>query len=287
MYPHSFEYFKAKSVSEALRLLKENDDSRILAGGQSLIPMLKSRLYQPECLVDIGFIPELREIRLEKNGDLHIGAMVTHSEVIENALIRKNAPLLSSTAENIGDMQIRNRGTIGGSVCEADPSADYPPSLMVLDARVVLKSEDSSREVGIDEFIVGPYENSAEEGEILVEVIVPSNTSRYKVEKYARRKADFAIALVAVSMKGASDGRTGDTKISIGALQEKPVRLTDLEHEISNKELSSIDLRELIHAAVEPLEPIEDLLGGSDYRRYVIEKMVARIIRELATKEAK
>lgn len=285
MYPHSFEYFKAKSVSETLKLLKENDDSRIIAGGQSLLPMLKSRLYQPACLVDIGYIPELKEISVEKNGDLHIGAMVTHSEVIENTLIRKNAPLLSATAENIGDMQIRNRGTIGGSVCEADPSADYMPSLMVLDARVVLKGEDSSREVDIDDFIIGPYENSIEEGEMLVEIVIPPCKARYKVEKYARRKADFAVALVAAVMEEPGEGTIGKTRISIGALQEKPVRLLDLEKEISGKKLDSVNLRELVHSSVDPLEPIEDLLGGAEYRKYVIENMVTRILKELSKME--
>lgn len=285
MYPHSFEYIKAESVENAIDLLTQNEDSRIIAGGQSLVPMLKSRLYQPAMLIDIGYIKELRSVSLDDEKRLHIGAMVTHSEVIENSLIRKNSPLLSTTAENIGDIQIRNRGTIGGSVCECDPSADYLPSLIALDASVVLQKKDGKRELKVEDFLVGPYQTAIEEGEVLIEIIVPSNVSAYRVEKYARRKADFAIALVSAIISKNADGKVTAARIVVGALQEKPERLSDLEDRIVEKSPSFSELKTLARESVSKLEPIEDLLGSSEYRRHVIEKMIVRLVGELVSKK--
>lgn len=282
MYPRPFEYLKATSVDQALQYLKENEGSRVIAGGQSLLPMLKSRLYQPTCLVDINFIPELREVSL-KNGELRIGAMVTHYDVIENSLIRENAPLLSATAENIADIQIRNRGTIGGSVCESDPSADYLPTLMALDARVVLRTMDSTREASVEDLILGPFETGIEEGEMLVEVIVPVNKNPFKVEKYARRKADFAIASVAAIVKLAGDGKVEDARIATGAQMDKPVRLRDLENSIRGKTPTTEELREYVGATTSELEPLDDLHGTPEYRKYVLGNMLVRVLGNLVS----
>lgn len=287
MYPKSFEYLRAKSVDQALQYLKDNEGSRVIAGGQSLLPMLKSRLYQPTVLVDINFIPELREVKLGSNGDLRIGAMVTHYDVIENSTIRENAPILSSTAENIADVQIRNRGTIGGSICEADPSADYLPTLMALDARVVLKTTESSREVKVEDFIQGPFETLAEDGEMLVEVIVPPSKANYRVEKYARRKADFAIASVAAIVSLSKDGKVTDARIATGAQQDKPHRLREIESALKGKASESVNLEAIIGPATEELEPLDDLHGGPEYRKHVLRGMLSRMLGDLLSgKEA-
>lgn len=287
MYPKTFEYLRAGSVEQALQYLRENEGSRVIAGGQSLLPMLKARLYQPTVLIDINFIPSLREVKMDSKGELRIGAMVTHYDVIENSIIRENAPILSSTAENIADVQIRNRGTIGGSVCEADPSADYLPTLMALDARVVLKSAESSREVKVEDFIQGPFETSIEDGEMLVEVVVPQNKSNFRVEKYARRKADFAIASVAAIVSLSKDGKVSDARIATGAQQDKPHRLRDIESALKGRDSKSASLAGLIGPAIEELQPLDDLHGGPEYRKYVLNGMLSRTLGELLSgKEA-
>ncbi len=281
MYPKPFEYTRATSVEHALKTLKENEGSRVIAGGQSLLPMLKARIYQPVMLVDINFIPELRKVELNDKGELVIGAMVTHFDVIENSLIRENAPILSVTASHIGDVQIRNRGTIGGSVCEADPSADYLPTLFALDARAVIKSSEGSREVPVQELIQGPFEAAIEEGEMLSQLIIPANRSEFRVEKYARRKADFAIASIAAISDVTPDGKINEIRLATGAMQDGPHRLTELEGQLKGKNVSEVDLDKLVGPATEALEPIEDLHGGPEYRLYVLKGMISRVVREL------
>ncbi len=283
MYPKPFEYTRAKSLEHALKVLKENEGSRVIAGGQSLLPMLKARLYQPTMLVDINYVPELRSVELNDKDELVIGAMVTHFDVIENSLIRENAPILSNTAEHIADVQIRNRGTIGGSICEADPSADYLPTLFALEARVVLKTVDSSREVPVEELIQGPFETLVEDGEMLVQVIVPANRSNYRVEKYARRQADFAIASVAAIADVSVDGKVKEVRIATGAMQDGPHRIRELENELRGKKVSEVNLDKLVGPATEPLDPLDDLHGGPDYRKSVLKSMISRIVRELLT----
>lgn len=281
MYPKPFEYMRVNSVEHALEALKSNEGARVIAGGQSLLPMLKARLYQPTVLIDINFIPELREVSLNDKDELVIGAMVTHYSVIENSLIREKAPILSSTAENIADVQIRNRGTIGGSICEADPSADYLPTLMALDARVVIRSAGSSREVSVEELIQGPFETLVEEGEMVVQVIVPSNSHPFRVEKYARRKADFAIASVAAMIQLSGNGAVSDARIATGAMQDKPQRLKKLEEGLSGKKATELKLEQLVVEATEDLEPLDDLHGGPEYRKNVLRGMLVRIVGEL------
>lgn len=285
MYPKPFEYTRATSVEHALKVLKDNEGSRVIAGGQSLMPMLKARLYQPTMLVDINYIPELREVKVNDNGELVIGAMVTHFDVIESSIIRENAPILSSTAEHIADVQIRNRGTIGGSICEADPSADYLPTLFALEARVVLKTTESSREVPVEELIQGPFETLVEDGEMLVQVIVPVNKHNYSVEKYARRKADFAIASVAAIVEKKTDGTIGQVRVATGAMQDGPHRIKELEEKLTGKKVSEVDLDKLVGPATQELEPIDDLHGGPEYRKSVLNAMISRIVRELLAKE--
>lgn len=276
-----FEYVRVNTIEDALRELKQRENAQVIAGGQSLIQLLKSRIYQPGCLVDLNFVPELKEVSLDEDGLLKIGAMVTHNEVIENDLIRKNVPILAKTAENIGDLQIRNRGTIGGSICEADPSADYYPTLLVLDAEVVLRSSTDTRIIKIEDFYEGPLETAIEEGEILVQVIVPAIKGDFAAEKYARRKADFAVASVAAIVEKDAEGKFTNVRIATGAQEDYPKRLRNIENGIIGKKYNEIKLNSLIDETVKELEPLEDLHGSQEYRRYVLSGMLRRIIGKL------
>src|SRR5450631_587914 len=183
MIPEQFEYSAPKTLDEALGLLAEG--ARPLAGGMSLIPMMKLRLSNPEHLVDLGRIKDLSYIR-EQGGELHIGATATHHDVESSPLVRGKCPLLAETASHIGDVQVRNMGTIGGSVAHADPSADYPAALQALEAKIVLQSAKGQRMVAVDDFFVDTFTTSIEPGEIISEIIVPVDSSHVNYEKMAQ-----------------------------------------------------------------------------------------------------
>ena len=173
MYPASFGYYVAHSVDEAVSLLTEHgDEAKLLAGGQSLIPAMKLRLAQPTCLIDLGPIAALRGIRVE--GDmLVIGALTLHTDVAASAVVRERVPGLAEAAERIGDVQVRNRGTIGGSVAHNDPKADLPVILTALDASVVVAGAGGTRTVPIGDFFVDFYQTALEPNEVLTEIRVP------------------------------------------------------------------------------------------------------------------
>ncbi|MCL4437876.1 MAG: xanthine dehydrogenase family protein subunit M [Candidatus Thermoplasmatota archaeon] len=268
MYPKPLTYRRARTLDEAFSFLSENEDARVIAGGQSIMPMLKLRIASPSLLVDIAPIRELHEIRMEGN-EIIIGAMVTHREIIESREIKSNIPMLQETARHIADVQIRNRGTLGGSICEADPSADYTPTLLVLDARVTLKSAKGERTVSLDDFLVGPFEVDIKQGEILTSVIIPVNRSAYSVVKYARRAADFAVASMAALVEKKTDGTVSDIRVAVGAQSDRPLRLRDLESELTGIKPQKRDLHLAVEKAVEGLEPIDDIHGSADYRKEV------------------
>src|ERR1700758_3486674 len=174
MITQKFEYTAPKSLDEALRLL--SNGAKPLAGGMSLIPMMKLRLAAPEHLVDLCALKDLNYIR-EAGGQLHIGATASHYEIESSALLRQKCPLLTETAASIGDMQVRNMGTIGGSVAHADPSADYPAALQALEAKIALKSAKSERTGSAADFFVDTFATALEPGEIITEIIVPIEDS--------------------------------------------------------------------------------------------------------------
>ena len=173
MFPASFDYVAARSVEEALELMaKYGDEGKLLAGGHSLIPAMKLRLAAPRTLIDIATIPGLRGIRIEGN-DLIIGALTVHAEIAASEIVRKHAPGIVDAASVIGDLQVRNRGTIGGSVAHADPAADFPVILTALNAVVSARSESGSRAIGVDDFFTDFYTTALEPNEILTEIRVP------------------------------------------------------------------------------------------------------------------
>ena len=268
MYPKSLTYYRAKDVEDACRKLLSTEGARVIAGGQSIMPMLKLRIAGPPLLVDLCNVGDLKLISQE-NDSLTIGSMVIHRDILDNQVIRKNVPVLASTAAHIADVQIRNRGTIGGSLCEADPSADYIPTLLCLNAKVVLRSLKKERTVALEDFIKGPFETAIEDGEILTSVIVEKNSDPFVVEKYARRSADFAVASVAAIVRKDQKGTPVDIRVAVGAQDEKPIRMRNLEKIILSGKPSRDKIGEIIDSEVENLSPIDDLHGGAEYRREV------------------
>jgi len=201
MIPQSFEYSAPQTLEEALTLI-ESGERKILAGGMSLIPLMKFRLAQPDEVVDLGRIPGLNTIE-ESNGVVHIGAMATHHAVESSPVIRARCPLLAETASHIGDVQVRNMGTMGGSIAHADPAADYPASLLALEARIRLASARGSRVVAATDFFQDAFMTALEPGELVVEIEVPveESTEGSRYEKVAHPASGFAVVGVAARIR--------------------------------------------------------------------------------------
>ena len=283
MIPRKFEYYRARDVEDALEFLSTHGDSKIIAGGQSLVPLMKLRIASPSYLVDIWRIKELRYVKVDENGELKIGALTTHSEIEESPLIKERCPILSLTAENIADVQVRNRGTIGGSLCHADPAADYYPTLLVLDAKVVLRGKKGRRVVPIDDFVVAPFTTTIEECEILEEIIIPHYSGKADFVKFARREGDLAI-VNAAALLDVKDGVVQEIKVAVGGSGPRAIRLKDLEEKLTGKTLDKSLVEREVERAVEVLDPPSDVHGSSEYRREMAKVIIKRLLSNLSSR---
>jgi aerobic carbon-monoxide dehydrogenase medium subunit len=231
MIPQNFEYSAPRTLPDALKLLAD-PDCKILAGGMSLIPMMKLRLAAPAHLVDLGRVPELNAIS-EKNGVVHVGAMATHHAVENGAAVRGHAPLLAAVAASIGDVQVRNRGTIGGSIAHADPAADYPAALLALEARIRVASATSDRVIAAADFFLDAFTTALEPGEIVLEIQVPAEDSSegWAYEKVAHPASGFAVVGVAARVRK-QGGRVTMARIGITGLAACAFRDRNAEQQL-------------------------------------------------------
>ncbi len=274
--PAPFDYYEAHSLEEAIKLLKEHEDAKVIAGGQSLLPMMKLRLLRPSVLVDIGKIPELKYIR-EEGDHIAIGATVTHDEIAMSELIQSRCPLLSEAASRIADQQIRNRGTIGGSISHADPAADYLPTLLVLDAEVVIRGEGSERVVPAKDFFVDVFTTALEEGELVKEVRVPimEPSTGYAFMKFIKREQEFATVNVAIILS-LEEGVVKDVRIGLGAVGPKPIRAEKTESMLRGKKITRELIEEASKYADEGTDPPSDVHASAEYRRHLVKVMTKR-----------
>lgn len=272
MIPQSFDYSAPKTLDEALGLLAEG--AKPLSGGMSLIPMMKLRLALPDHVVDVGRLKELNYIR-EEGGNLHIGAAVTHFDVESSPLVQSKCPLLSQTAACIGDVQVRNKGTIGGSVAHADPSADYPAALQALDAKVVLQSAKGQRTVPMDEFFVDTFTTSIEPEEIIREVIVPLDSAHTNYEKMAQAASGFAVVGVAVRVQK-SGGKVTMARIGVTGLSNRAYRATAAEKALEGTAGSAADVQAAAALVDQGVEANADLHASADFRRHLARVYAAR-----------
>src|SRR5574341_1794586 len=226
MKPASFEYYAPTTIEEALSHLAQHGyDAKVLAGGQSLIPMMNFRLVQPSILVDLNNIPELVYIHPDENGGLRLGAMVRHHQVETDPLVEKRAPLLHETMPHIAYPQVRNRGTFGGSISHADPSAELVSVSVALDGRFRLRSQNGERWVPASEFFIGLFTTVLEPDELLVEISLPSMPARsgWSLMEVARRPHDFALAGVAVVVRLDENSRCEQARIVFLSAGESPM----------------------------------------------------------------
>jgi CO/xanthine dehydrogenase FAD-binding subunit len=277
--PPPFAYDRARSVDEALALLAEHgDEAKVLAGGQSLVPLLNFRLARPERLIDINEVQELD--RLQLNGTLRIGALTRQATIEDSAQIRERVPLLHEAIRFVAHPQIRNRGTVGGSVAHADPSAELPAVFAALDAAFHLRSASGMRTVAADEMFVTHLTTALKSDELLtdIEVALPAPGAGSAFVEFARRHGDFALAGAAVLVRLAADGSCRRAAIALLAAGPVPVRATAVEQALIGHRLDEATAREAAASAVKDVKPLADIHGGSDYRRRVLEALVRRAL---------
>jgi carbon-monoxide dehydrogenase medium subunit len=262
-------------------MLRDNDDSKVLAGGQSLVPMMKLRLFSPANVVDIGRIPGLSYIRKVK-GHLLIGSMTTHNDVASSPIINKSCEALSEAASHIGDQQVRNRGTIGGTICHADPVADIPAVVLALDAVFKIAGRSKERTVVAKHFFKDVFTTSLRKNEILTEVRVPvlpprSGGAYVKLERGA---GDMAIVGVAAAVTLDKAGAFRDVRLGLAGVGPTPIRAAKAEAALKGKQPGDESIAEAGELASEASDPTSDIRGSAEYKRDMVRVYVGRAIRQ-------
>ena len=286
MYPAAFEYHTPGSVQEALGLLGKLDDAKILAGGHSLVPMMKLRLAQPKHIIDLRKVPGLGGIKEEGN-TIVIGAMTTHWEVESSKLLQAKCPVLSDTAKIIGDPAVRNKGTIGGSLAHADPAADMPATVIALGAEFVCQGPKNKRTVKVDEWFQGLMATALGEDELLVEIRVPALTpgtgSAYM--KFAHPASRFAIVGAAAVITVDKQGTCTKAGVGITGAGTKAVRAKGVEAGLVGKRLDAATIEAAAQKAAEGVDVQADLQGSVEYKSHLCRVFARRAI-EAAAKKA-
>ena len=260
------EYARPETVDEAVRLLASRDNARPLAGGQSLVNVMKVRVASPDVLVDLNRIPALREIRAAGDGSLELGAMVTYAELIASEEAHAARPILGEVALTIADVQVRNRGTIGGNICSSDPTNHFPPVLAALQASMNIRGAESERTVSAGEFFEGVFVTAVSQGELLTKVMVPPR----------RTGQGDGFASLGVGRDGtgivnvAASVQDGNARIAIGCVSATPVVVTAAADEVA--------VRDAVRAA--ELDPPGDVHASADHRRHLAEVLAVRALRQ-------
>ena len=269
MIPAAFEYEVAGSVEEAIELLGSREDAKLLAGGHSLIPAMKLRIARPGTLVDIGRVEGLSYVR--DDGDaIAIGALTRHHDVAASDLLRERCPIVPNAAAEIGDPQVRHRGTIGGSVSHGDPASDMPGVLLTLDAEFVVVGPDGERRVPAAEFFTGVFGTALGPQDVLTEIRVPATSGGWAYLKFSRRKQDWAtVGVAAVASNGGA-------KVGLVSMGGTPLRAKAVEEALAG----GADPAAAAEHADEGTEPSSDVAGSADYRRHLARVLTRRALEQ-------
>ncbi|MBB4907368.1 FAD binding domain-containing protein [Actinophytocola algeriensis] len=278
MIPAAFDYVAPTTVDDAVRALSEaGEDAKIIAGGQSLLPVLRMRLAAPSKLIDLGKVPELRGIR--EDGDaLVIGAMTTHYEMQHDPLIAEHASLLALTANAVADPQVRHRGTFGGSLAHADPAGDLPAPALALDAEMVVRGMDGTRTVPAAEFFTDFFTTALRPGEILVEVRVPKTTGwSAHYEKFNRVAQAWSIVAVAAAVR-VEGGAIAEARVALTNMGSTPVRATSVEQALVGREATPSAIRDAAAHAAEGTSPPSNADADAEYRKHLARVLTSRAV---------
>jgi carbon-monoxide dehydrogenase medium subunit len=287
MYPSRFAYEAPRTLDEAIGLLQHGGgDAKVLAGGQSLIPLLKLRFASPELLVDINNLPGLDYHRLDADGTLRVGALCRHATLACSSLLAERQPTMSAAVQVIADPIVRNRGTLVGSLCHADPQGDWAAALVALGGHLVAQGPRGRRTIDVDEFLTGPFQNALDPDEIAVEAVVPAARGRAVggYLKLERRVGDFATVAtaVAVELSGAIVARAG---IALAGVGGSTINARPASEALVGQPLSAATIGEAAERAAEAAQPRSDHRGSAAYKRHIVRTFVRRILSQVGKDE--
>jgi len=277
MIPAAFDYVRPATLDEALGLLaRHGDEAKVLAGGHSLIPAMKLRLSQPKLVIDIGRIGDLRSIS-ERDGKIAVGALTTHYDIESSALLARSCPLLPEVAGKIGDVQVRNKGTIGGSCVHADPAGDWPAAMLALDAEFEIAGPGGSRRVSAQDFFVDILTTAVKPGEILKSIQLPVTAKTVAYVKFAQKASGFAIAGVAAVVDKARNG----IAVAVTGVAAKVYRAAGVESALRGVELSAATIATAAQKAADGVDPLSDIHASAEFRAHLARVQTKRAL-ELA-----
>lgn len=282
----AFAYHRPADVQEAIALLTEHgENAKLIAGGHSLLPIMKLRLAQPELLIDIARIPGLQGVAANSGG-VAIGALTTHREVANDALIGQIAPVLAATASRIGDRQVRNRGTIGGALAHADAAADYPAAVLVLDATVVAQGPDGERKIAAGDFFVDFLTTALTPNEVLTRIEIAGDTANYgwSYQKLANQASGYALVGVAALAAKDSAGKIADIRVGVTGAAAVPWRADAVESALRGHEATAEAIAAAAAQVDNGIDILDDLHGSEEYRRRVVRGLTQRAIQEALSK---
>ncbi len=269
MIPAAFDYERAASVEEAVDLLAREEEAKLLAGGHSLIPLLRLRLARPSLLVDIGRLNELRYVRADGDG-IAIGALARHADLVRDPLLAARCPLIAHAASHVGDPQVRHRGTIGGSLAHADPASDLGTVLLTVGALLVAQGPEGERVIPAEEFFTGPFQTALERREVLTEIRVP-RVEQGVYLKHARRTQDWATVGVAAAVVG------GRVQVGLASMGPTPLRARAVEEAVA----AGASPAEASSVAAEGADPPSDVQGSAEYRAHLAQVLVCRALEQV------
>lgn len=278
MIPSQVAYTKPNTLKEALELIAElGDECKVLAGGHSLIPVMRLRLNDPETLIDISQLEELKGIRDNENS-ITIGACATHGDISKNEALKKYAPLITIGASHVGDRQVKNFGTIGGSIAHADPAADWPGILLAADAKIIIQNAERKREVDIDQFFKGLFMTAVEDGELITAIRIPktdfnANSTYVKFDQPASR---FALVGCAVAMAPG-----GKARVAFNGVASKPFRDKNIETALNGKTLSEDTIQTATQNVADGVNVMSDHFASSVYRKQMAAVYARRALQSL------
>ena len=279
MHPYPFAYHRASSIDDALQLLAAHpDDGKLLAGGHSLLPVMKLRLAQPGHIIDITGLDELRGVQ-QLDGAIQIGALTTHHEVATDPIVREHAGLLAQIAHVVGDQQVRHRGTIGGALAHADPAADYPAGVLALDAEVIVRGPDGERVIPIGEFFVGFLTTSLDPRELITAIRIPARAGTgFRYEKMANPASGYAIVGVAAVVSTVSGGTIDEIRVGITGATDTAFRATAVEDALRGGPGDLETVKAAASKATDGIDVLGDIHAPVDYRTRVTQNLTRRAI---------
>jgi aerobic carbon-monoxide dehydrogenase medium subunit len=277
------EYARPGSVDEAIALLGGHPNARALAGGQSLVNVMKLRVASPDVLVDLADLEELRTIAASPDGGLELGPMATYSQVMLSPEVAERRPILAGVAAQIADVQVRNRGTLGGNVCSNDPTNHYPPLMVTIGATMTIRGAGGERTVAAEDFFQGVYMTAVAPGELLTKITIPPASGGDGFAAVAIGKDGTGIVTAAATLTG--NGTVESARVAIGCVAAVPVRATQMEEALAGHEATEERARAAVQGLGASLDPPDDVHASAAYRRHLAEVLAARAVVRAAGEE--